>query len=226
MTKKFFLVGSNASVRNLFIDYGWEQSLSVAKADLVVFLGGEDVNPILYNARGCHPSTHFSTKRDDLDLRFHASALLHKKPMVGICRGAQFLNVMCGGSLWQDVNNHSLAGTHDCIDVSDGSVFQATSTHHQMMNPAKDAYIICEAYESTRKDSVKTNNRSIQVMVPKTEADPEVVIYWQKDITVLCFQPHPEYGNATKECKDKFFEYIDTYLIGKPSSPETKAKVA
>lgn len=35
--------------------------------------------------------------------------------MVGICRGAQFLNVMAGGKMIQHVEGHAIHGTHEIV---------------------------------------------------------------------------------------------------------------
>ncbi|MGZ3421338.1 MAG: gamma-glutamyl-gamma-aminobutyrate hydrolase family protein [Polyangiales bacterium] len=42
-------------------------------------------------------------KRDVLEKRLIEGALTRRKPLLGICRGAQLLNVCCGGTLYQDV---------------------------------------------------------------------------------------------------------------------------
>src|SRR3546814_14796091 len=52
-------------------------------------------------------------------------------PMLGVCRGAQFLNVMPGGKLYQDVDNH--VGDHPIYDPQNKRVIpNVSSIHHQM----------------------------------------------------------------------------------------------
>src|SRR3546814_3238996 len=41
---------------------------------------------------------------------YFAIARRMHKPMAGICRGGQFLNVMCGGSMIQHVEGHAIHG--------------------------------------------------------------------------------------------------------------------
>jgi gamma-glutamyl-gamma-aminobutyrate hydrolase PuuD len=78
--------------------------LTLAGADGFVLSGSFlDVNPRLY---GEAPSPQAQPSRLDTDRRDLAllrQALLDDVPIVGICRGAQLLNVALGGSLWQDV---------------------------------------------------------------------------------------------------------------------------
>ena len=65
--------------------------------DLVVFLGGEDVNPKLYNEEVL-PCTRFNEKRDKFEIDVFNN--FKTVPKVGICRGGQLLNVLSGGAMW------------------------------------------------------------------------------------------------------------------------------
>jgi len=96
------------------------------------------------------PGVYSNVKRDEYEAGVYGEALALKKAMVGICRGSQFLNVMNGGKLWQDVNNHGRG--HAVTDIKTGEIIQGmTSTHHQQMRPAEDAEIIAVAELSTTK---------------------------------------------------------------------------
>jgi len=78
--------------------------------------------------------------------------------MVGICRGSQFLTVMSGGRLFQDVSGHAIMGTH-LIKFKDGSSLGITSTHHQMMNPfylSKNEYDLIAVSEKNRSSKYLT----------------------------------------------------------------------
>ena len=106
------------------------------KIDLVLFTGGEDVNPGYYNEK-TGSKTYVNSKRDEYEQRLmFARSSLRKVPKLGICRGAQFVTVMSGGSLIQDVSGHALSTLHR-ISFMDGlnCDIEITSTHHQMMNP-------------------------------------------------------------------------------------------
>lgn len=74
------------------------------EADLLIFTGGEDLNPKLYGEEA-EPSVYFSDRRDAWE-RLVFEHYYGKVKMLGICRGHQFLNVMLGGSLIQDIRVH------------------------------------------------------------------------------------------------------------------------
>jgi len=71
--------------------------------DGLVFSGGSDLDPELYEAEA-HPETSgVIRERDDFELELMRAALERDVPMLAICRGSQVLNVALGGDLEQHV---------------------------------------------------------------------------------------------------------------------------
>lgn len=208
---KVYIVSSDNTTKRMFKDHGWEISDSIKDADLVQFTGGSDVSPSLYG-HTVHSSTQNSPIRDKREAIIFNLCIALNKPMVGICRGGQFLNVMCGGKMFQDVDGHCGRNkyTHDCRDIKTGEVFTVTSTHHQMMCPATDAVILGIACESTKRD-MHINGKVVQQT--GLSIDKEIVFY--KDQNCLCFQPHPEFSIGNDLAK-RYFQYIDEYLFKLP----------
>ena len=69
--------------------------------DGLIVCGGEDVDPGRYG-QSAHPSTDQpNVIRDNLEDLLLAAAIEKKMPFLGICRGAQLLNVHQGGTLHQ-----------------------------------------------------------------------------------------------------------------------------
>jgi gamma-glutamyl-gamma-aminobutyrate hydrolase PuuD len=78
---------------------GLEETLAVL--DGVIFSGGGDLDPTLYDAEP-HPETDAPRKvRDAAELRMLQAALERDMPVLAICRGSQVLNVARGGDLVQ-----------------------------------------------------------------------------------------------------------------------------
>lgn len=110
-------------------------------ADLVVFTGGEDVHPDMYG-EPINPTSGNNIKRDRYEQLEFNEALERKIPMIGICRGSQFLCAMSGGRLIQHQQNPSYM--HN-IKTYDSKIIEITSTHHQAAYPfdmRKEAYHI------------------------------------------------------------------------------------
>ena len=210
MGTKVFTVNSNAEYDRMFLNEGWTKVNTIKEADLIQFTGGEDVSPELYKQKR-HPKTKSNMERDKREAIIFSFALTNNIPMVGICRGGQFLNVMCGGELWQDVDGHARGGTHEVIDLITGDSFRATSTHHQMMISGPGGIIIGAADESKFRSSVLPNGHIVKYHIKKlNEYDTEIVFY--KNQRALCFQPHPEYAGVP-DLKVKYFMYIRKYLF-------------
>jgi gamma-glutamyl-gamma-aminobutyrate hydrolase PuuD len=147
---RFFLSVDDKDIRKMLVQRGHKiELIRENEWDIALFPGGPDIAPMLYG-ENLMPCTGINWKRDLQEIQFYKS-LSKNRMKVGICRGAQLLNVMSGGRMWQHVNNH-------VDDTGKGHVvhlwgikesFRMTSTHHQMMIPSGDAWVIGSAAEST-----------------------------------------------------------------------------
>ncbi|MYY01626.1 gamma-glutamyl-gamma-aminobutyrate hydrolase family protein [Streptomyces sp. ATexAB-D23] len=80
---------------------------AVARLDAVVVAGGPDVEPARYGA-GRDPRTGPpAPERDAWEAALIGAALDAGTPLLGICRGMQLLNVVCGGTLTQHLDGHA-----------------------------------------------------------------------------------------------------------------------
>ncbi len=75
----------------------------VRDLDGVVIPGGADVAPEAYGESPLQPSWAGDSVRDAYELDLIACCVRLNKPLFGICRGLQLLNVAFGGSLYQDI---------------------------------------------------------------------------------------------------------------------------
>lgn len=200
-----FIVGGNRDYIGLFLDHGAKMVSCVEDADLVVFTGGEDVTPALYNAHK-HPETFNSQYRDAKEGQIFLEACEAKIPMVGICRGGQFLNVCSGGEMYQDISGH--LGDHQIVDLRSGETITVSSTHHQMMKPSDKAEILATSV------NILSNREWFEGEIFKRDSSStgiEVVFY--EETNCLCFQPHPEFRSPHyQKMKEYFFSLIKEKL--------------
>ena len=71
--------------------------------DGLILSGGEDVQPGWYGEEVWNETVHVDSLRDRSDSLLARAALASDKPVLAICRGAQLMNVVLGGSLYQDL---------------------------------------------------------------------------------------------------------------------------
>ena len=163
---------------------------NLAEADIVMFTGGEDVDPSLY---GCekHATTHSNIHRD-LEEKAVFEKVRPDQFCLGICRGSQFLCVMNGGLLVQNVTRHATFGTHPIINArNDYDRYEITSTHHQMQYPFNlergvDYSIL---FYAARRSEFYEGDKICETL----SCEPEVVLYHKENKPkCLCIQGHPE----------------------------------
>jgi gamma-glutamyl-gamma-aminobutyrate hydrolase PuuD len=189
--KVFVLPGPGyAQVVSLFCGMGAKRAPTYLDAELVVFLGGTDVSPRLYNEKPVEEVRHVDVERDAREQTVFNACKAKGIAMFGICRGAQFLHVMNGGSLWQHTDNH--AGEHLIYDIDEDVLVTASSTHHQMMKFNDDMVLLAVTDEPVA--SFVKNEEKIVDVADAHVIEVEACYY---DVTkCLCIQGHPEWGPA------------------------------
>lgn len=96
----------------LLVPPGAEVDATLDVVDGLVFSGGSDLDPELYDAEA-HPETGgVIRERDEFELELMRAALARDVPMLAICRGSQVLNVALGGDLEQHVPDRVGTNAH------------------------------------------------------------------------------------------------------------------
>lgn len=72
--------------------------------DGIVFTGGGDISPLKYGENPLQIEFSINNLRDNFEFNLFLEAYNMDMPILGICRGAQLINVALGGSLYQDIN--------------------------------------------------------------------------------------------------------------------------
>jgi putative glutamine amidotransferase len=119
--------------------------------DGVLLTGGHDVSPVLYHEEPLEGLVECCRKRDEMEGIIFKMALEDDVPVLGICRGIQFINAALGGTLYQDlplqhpsaVDHHQKAPydvpAHEVQIVKDSPLYKClsiaglpvNSCHHQ-----------------------------------------------------------------------------------------------
>lgn len=75
----------------------------VSHLDGLVLTGGVDLDPVRYGETVLNETVEIDSHRDTLDILYAQAAWDGKVPILAICRGEQLMNVVLGGSLYQDL---------------------------------------------------------------------------------------------------------------------------
>lgn len=83
----------------------------IDRVDGIIIGGGDDISPDLYGGK-LVTSARLDPARDALERRLVCEAFEQHKPVLGICRGSQMLNIALGGTLHQDAYGVYTASKH------------------------------------------------------------------------------------------------------------------
>lgn len=115
----------------------------------VLFTGGPDIDPFLFGEETIRQGGVVVPKRDKMEEVLFDIVFQTGKPILGICRGIQILNVFLGGTLYQDITAQFLSDLSIAhYQKSDNSVL----THSVLV---KKGTLLSEIL---KKDSIKVNS--------------------------------------------------------------------
>jgi gamma-glutamyl-gamma-aminobutyrate hydrolase PuuD len=167
---KWLLTAAGKESPNLHHYLGWVHGAGVATTiirpshplppaaefDALLLTGGGDIAPARY-AQPAHPKTGgVQPDRDEMEFGLLGRFCLARKPVLGICRGLQIVQVAFGGRLMQHIPNlvkpaderHSQIGGRDSVHALawrpklpmaaalDGQATACNSSHHQAADPS------------------------------------------------------------------------------------------
>jgi len=171
--------------------------------------GGEDVDPTHYGAE-VHPQLGATDKeRDRTELLLTRWALEAGMPFLGICRGVQILNVVCGGTLIQDL--HTECATLDKHDYTPPSFERFRISHQVTVEPdSRLANALGTAHEvnSMHHQGIDRVGATLRVVARAEDGLPEAL-----EVPVLPYvvgvQWHPEELATTDTHSGKlFYDFI------------------
>lgn len=206
--------GADQGMADLLTQQGW-QEVAYELADVIIFNGGADIGTSIYEekpiGRGIPENP---SPRDKKEMCIYYKYCFSPKLLVGICRGAQLLNVLNGGTLWQDVDGHGRS--HYITILATGHKMWATSTHHQMMRPNLNMGKVLAVADQSHNKYAYGDTWSLKggVFFPDDHKDTEIV--WYPSTGSLCIQGHPEYvpnSEFATFCIDMISHFLEEVRI-------------
>jgi putative glutamine amidotransferase len=179
---------------------------NIGECDLILFEGGEDIHPLIYGDV-VGEFTYTNIDRDIKEVALFKKALDLKKPILGICRGAQLACALSGGKIIQHQENKMKE--HSVLTLQ-GSIMMS-SYHHQAQYPyvlsSKDYQLLgwtycLSAFHLDGKGKEMTH----------TELYPEAEIVYYSKTNALGIQGHPEMLFREKSKYGKTFEVLENIM--------------
>ena len=170
-----------------------------ALCDGFLFAGGNDVDPKHYGEEVKFDNVETTPIRDDFELALVEIIKNDPRPILGICRGEQLLNVAFGGSLYQHIDGHRqeekgaqnlritkvLEGSflHSLVGESE---IKVNSFHHQAVKSVAPGFIA----------SARAEDGTVEAIEPERKTDR----------FFLAVQWHPEFFYSTDSAAEKIFK--------------------
>jgi putative glutamine amidotransferase len=176
------------------------------RVDAVLLPGGPDIDPVYYDAER-HPATRgIDDARDSLEVTLARWTYADDRPLFGICRGHQVMNVAFGGTLIQDIpSTVTTELSHDTPDQMPRSTIQ----HEVQISPESQ---LASILGGTRFPVNSLHHQSVERPAPGvviTGYSPDGVIEALEAPDkqfVLSVQWHPEDLYAGDEAMKRLFE--------------------
>jgi len=163
--------------------------------DGLVLQGGADVSPQTYSESPTRPEWSGDRARDLYELELLHEFVEAGKPVLGVCRGCQLINVAFGGSLYQDVATNvpeALAHVHTDYDAHRHAIEFPPGSSLGKMFPKANRPVV----NSIHHQAVKELGRDVRIeAVSYPDGIVEAIRYDKADF-VMGLQWHPEFHRA------------------------------
>ena len=149
-----------------------------ADYDGLIIPGGKHVHPSFYGAEVECDKHGFDKPLDELEIKLVKQFVAAKKPILGLCRGSQLVNVALDGTLKQDIGMEHYHDSVRATTVRPDSVFysrfgdnvETVHYHHQAVDELAD---------------------DLTVTMVDTE-DSTIEGYMHDSLPIVCYQFHPD----------------------------------
>ena len=141
--------------------------------DGLLLIGGEDISSTCFNNK---PSEN---KRDDFEIKIYNFFKKLNRPILGICRGLQLINVAEGGTLknivdtkishfiekdgWINYHNMNIVKQSKLYTIINESQYTISSLHHQQIDKLGNNLIVSATADDGIPEVIESNN-SIFIM--------------------------------------------------------------
>lgn len=146
--------------------------------DGIMFTGGHDVSPLEYKQEPSKYINQLTRDRDFMEIELFKKVYSKGKPILGICRGLQLINVALGGTLIQNIDSNighapsdNIKNEHHTITLRRKSIIKSiyglqeikvNSSHHQAIERlGKDLLVTSRAKDNIIESIESANDKFI-----------------------------------------------------------------
>lgn len=167
--------------------------------------GADDVDPILYGEKPLPMVSCINKERDKFEMLLLSEAIEQRKPVLGICRGVQVINVFAGGTLYQDLPTQlpnyvvehqrpdmKWSGVHNISIDTNSNLYRilqkervnVNSTHHQAVRMVAPGFRVVARSDDNVIEAIE--NPTLRIM--GVQFHPERLISDEYEMFALLFR--------------------------------------
>lgn len=179
----------------------------IDKIDKLILTGGQNVNPKFYNEERHFDESLMLTSRDEFELALIQEAMAQKKPIFGVCRGLQLLNVALGGTLHQDLSQRDVEETKHMQDPTPREI----PTHYVSITEGSklsQVYGTKTHVNSFHFQSVKELGNGLVVTALSEDGIVEGIESKDENQRILGVQWHPDFYFEEFEVERNMFKFV------------------
>jgi len=188
----------------------------IKRCDGLVLSGGRDIHPKYYGSNNLDYTDapeSYNEKRDDFEIAAFEYAKTNRLPILGICRGLQLINVICRGTLIQNLDKFDKNQTHkgnpdklhqvkiqpgtilfDIVGHSNGEI---NSAHHQAINLLGEGLLVNSQADDGTIEGIEWKEKPGKSFMLGVQWHPERM-----------FKFGLEDSDLSKKIKERFFKEI------------------
>ena len=169
--------------------------------------GGPDIDPELYRNAKIDKCGTFCRYEDEYDMELIKEAVKQNKPILAICRGMQVVNVLYGGTLYQDIpSQYETDIQHQRIvkgvEIYHTATLDKDSRLAQILGAWKDVKV-----NSSHHQSVKELAEGFKITGKAPDGIAEAME--NEDGSIICVQWHPERMQEEEMYRKLFADFIE-----------------
>lgn len=175
------------------------------RLDGILFSGGMDIQPSLYGEERHPDSDEGDSQLDEFEMALADWALQEDIPVLGVCRGMQLLNIVLGGTLYQDINSQYPGAIEHCrrdlprttlthqVAIAEGSLMEKIVGSRQL------------AVNSLHHQAIKAPGKGVSISGRSDDGIAEILEVPGRRF-ILAAQGHPEEVYTQVPAFSRFFQ--------------------
>jgi len=179
----------------------------ISMIDKLILTGGQNVSEVIYKDVEVDTTGLSMFERDEFELALIEEAIKQKKPIFGVCRGMQLVNVFFGGTLYKDLSKRSPEPVKHMQDPIERWI----ATHDVYVDEKSRLFSIYgkqAKVNSFHFQSIDKIGKGLKITAKSSDGVVESIESTNQLPPILCVQWHPDFAYDVLNEEKDVFKYV------------------